>query len=106
MSRISVFLILMILSLHVFPCADVQVSDGCVSEPYDSHHADGGHEEEQPIDDCSPFCSCVCCHVVSMIQANKLEFKEQIGFVFEYTYLESIPVSILQNIWRPPKSII
>ncbi|APD05890.1 hypothetical protein UJ101_00338 [Flavobacteriaceae bacterium UJ101] len=57
-----------ILTLTVQPC-----QDGADDTTISYEHQDDNHDHENHQDSCSPFCSCICCGMVSSdIELNKV----------------------------------
>lgn len=91
-----------ILSISLLPCADGLVADDCGQEIHlhsDSQHSDEGLPH---ADDCSPFCSCHCCHVHAGISVHSAVFG-YLAPVGESPFGESqIPNHYHPGIFRPP----
>ena len=99
MKLLTLLLALYMLTLSCVPCI---CEDNCADEK--TEHATAADKPD--ADNCTPFCSCACCHsvVVSLkpvLSAKKLpEFCSKLSFDStdqDFTSYNS------HNIWQPPK---
>ena len=111
MMRIICFIFsIFLLSLSFQPCADSashEYENGIVNT-VDGHDHDH-HSDDEHTDNCSPFCSCSCCGVVTIKTATYTipvfrippEYSEEIN-----TYQPIYSQSFSAKIWQPPKTVI
>lgn len=94
----SIFLIVYILSLSFIPCDDIHNFNGtAISGQTTLNHI-------SDIDHCSPFCTCNCCHVFSLVSHKVL--LPSIGVILSAVicsyYLPSVE-ELEFTFWQPPK---
>jgi hypothetical protein len=92
---------LFILVLTAIPCIDAPTHSLQKSE---LNNSNAEHHESE--DDCSPFCTCVCC-ASPMIQGFLSVQINGLGLVEEYSsaYKSIRCNSLASSIWQPPKQI-
>ena len=86
------------------PCSDGEPLGYAVqmqSVDTDAHH---DHTDGEDDDDCTPFCSCDCCHVpVTVPQipvSQQVMLSQNYSYTFLYTFNYSFDYSL--GVWRPP----
>ena len=87
----------------MYPCDDeMLISDLDQTEIHNSEH--NGHEHEQGIDYCSPFCVCAITNVVeiknNLFAAAILTQYEKINFI----YLAPFSKETTADIFQPPRT--
>ena len=100
MKKIALLLAIYILALSVVPCNDVHA----ISDIYSTGNilTQDENNHEHPLDMCSPFCSCDCCHTVAetVFQTQIIiENCEISAVITPYFYTEK---ESFFSLWRPP----
>lgn len=100
MRFVNIILAFLVLFLSLVPC-----SDGGVSNKNYQYRMTDSHSHQTPSDNCTPFCSCVCCSsnitledVIFEILTPEIYSHQEVCFhsssdVLEFTY----------PVWQPPK---
>lgn len=103
MKGIFFILSLYLVVLTLTPCSDYKYSDEIQKEHYSS--GTHNHSNECPDDDCSPLCSCTCCHINLMLTlpyiTNFQEFQECISETHD-TYNDMSPKPYHEALFHPP----
>ncbi|WP_344978270.1 DUF6660 family protein [Compostibacter hankyongensis] len=97
---VSLFMIMVIMALHLVPCADsfasgkrVETVSSAASDPH----------QDRP-DSCSPFCYCACCVVHTVVKASSKAHLSPPNHPSAYTaYLEGNYIDVVLPIWQPPQ---
>ena len=87
--------------LTLLPCVDNQIEPCCNHTEF-SKQDPNTHSTD--LDMCSPFCTCNCCHVNTIVSKlvviqPKSTLPEIISCDMHITQLQEIPIAI----WQPPK---
>jgi len=107
MNKLWVFLSVYLLFLSVYPCNDKAERDSIIVESA-VLHADSHDKTHDHAEQCSPFCSCICCgvHTLHMVSSfcvlkEKLflsEKRKQFNF---YSFIYNKEIS--SAIWQAPR---
>ena len=96
----SIFLIVYILTLSFIPCDDIHNFNGTdiPGQTSISHFSD--------IDHCSPFCTCNCCHVFSLVSHKViLPSIRVIHSTVKCSYFLPSIEEVEFTFWQPPKIV-
>ena len=96
-----------ILSMSVFPCADISTSCGDEMTLESKQSIDGEHHQHShdKRNDCTPFCMCDCCSIpaticfVKPLQDNIVAQPSTVTFHYYATYNYTFSAIL----WQPPK---
>ncbi|OFX27961.1 MAG: hypothetical protein A2X08_15710 [Bacteroidetes bacterium GWA2_32_17] len=89
-----------ILTLLAYPCQD----DCSYLLTNNTNNSANHNHNEQDCNSCSPFCTCNCCHVSTIISFNAIINKAStIPVLINVIYKESFIKDIFFTIWQPPK---
>ncbi|WP_394341550.1 DUF6660 family protein [Pelobium manganitolerans] len=98
-------LTIVILAMHFLPCSDAFALNK--SSRYESVQQSADNEDtHKAFDECTPFCSCACCAIPSVTQAQiaiKLHVPDYSNTYRPHTPGNFIDVSL--PIWQPPQLI-
>lgn len=90
--------------LSLLPCKDKAgaspLQQATISAVTAEHHSYSNHQQEG----CTPFCACVCCHVVTDASVKTYQLAVQTSFteelnVYPHFHIKEIAIPF----WQPPK---
>ena len=90
--------------MAIIPCADIIVVNECSSDSIELRDFDHSHDHTNHTDDCTPFCTCICCgSIVIASTAQILDFPSNrfltsIDFSYDFDY----SLDYNKGIWHPP----
>lgn len=89
-----------ILTLLAYPCQD----DCNYLLTNNTNNSENHNHNEHNCNLCSPFCTCNCCHVSTIISLNIIIHKTStIPIFFDVIFKDSFIKEIIFSIWQPPK---
>jgi len=99
---VSVILSMYLLVLSLVPCADDSIQPICNNVDIELH--DHNHNHSDGTDDCTPFCTCICCgSVISISPAQQVQaplgvlvLSDLFTYNFEYSF------DYNKGTWHPP----
>ncbi|MFZ4455807.1 MAG: DUF6660 family protein [Bacteroidales bacterium] len=96
---LAILLSLFVMVLSAIPCIDAPGHSLTKTELQTEHSQ---HPEGQ--DDCSPFCTCVCC-ATPVVQATTFIYLNDLQLMQEYSSVHrtDFQSSLYSAIWQPPK---
>lgn len=90
-----------IISLLAYPCHDK--SDHL--NTYKTEKSTDQNHNEQECHTCSPFCSCSCCNVNTIVTVKAgIKTAETVSALPVSIYKETSIKDIILSIWQPPKA--
>jgi len=101
MQRLGAILSIFILLLSMAPCADAWESSVCESEEVCQSSSE--HDTSDEVDDCLPFCSCMCCTAITIGPLQSLNFREVANTLDESKLEDNTYTPPAFDIWQPPK---
>jgi hypothetical protein len=108
MKAVAVILAFYIIALSTVQCADVLEGNNIALVEQLSADNHDHQDSEVPEDDCSPFCSCMCCqlqiHVYKPfpLTSENIEFDLMSDYTF---YSQTYAGQYLEAPFHPPKSV-
>ncbi|RYZ56537.1 MAG: hypothetical protein EOP49_00110 [Sphingobacteriales bacterium] len=101
--RILTFLMaFLVLSLSMMPCADIELSGKCDAS-YAQVKATERHQDE-PADNCSPFCQCSCCAGFFVNNAPAIVSAHPVlPTVAVFPHPGSLVLDRSLPVWQPPQ---
>jgi len=106
MKYFTSILAIYITALAIVPCSDGNIV-GCSTDFNKEHielkdHIDHSHDHED--DDCTPFCTCICCGSLISMPITNIFFLGRIDLLsiyrFDYSFNYSLDYS--NTVWHPP----
>lgn len=95
-----------ITALAILPCSDGYIT-GCFTDLINEHteiqnHSDHSHDHED--DDCTPFCTCICCGSVISMSITNIFFLDRIGLlsIYRFNYSFNYSLDYSDIVWHPP----
>ena len=97
-----------ITALAFSPCSDANLL-GCSNdlstnsiELQDINHDNHSHDQED--DDCTPFCTCICCGTIIDMPASNSIFlnNNDLASTFQFNYFFNYSLDYLNTVWHPP----
>ena len=99
-SILSIYLI----SLSVFPCADVLVSDDHDTEIHLAQ-TDGGENHSDDTDSCTPFCQCQCCGAqITAFHSDSIDFTNPTIAEVQSVYEDRLSKEYHNTPFQPPQA--
>lgn len=100
----AAILSLLILSLAIKPCADGLVDQFSQETKQVADHPGQQHNHGQDAEDeCSPLCSCQCCHIHLLTkEAAEASVLPDVT-IYSHRYLENLSQEVTRSILQPPQ---
>lgn len=103
MKFLTITLSLYILGLAILPCSDAETFTE--SEKQDIAQMEHNSQQENPEDDCAPFCSCQCCQ--SQLTIIDFPVFESFNPEFRYNpvfYRNNLGREFPSSLFQPPRA--
>lgn len=103
MKIVALILSIYITALSIVPCADGMLQSSLKTDTsVSASDHDSKHSEHE--DDCTPFCTCVCCgslivipHILSFVKQSVV-----VSTIYQFHYTFDYSFDFKEGVWHPP----